>query len=1071
LSSRTKIDKISISGLNELKDISISNDGSYINIIDIKNNTVYADPYNDDIQHLNFTVNNAVLTFIPEFPLSTVCLTINCQNSKFPESSDLTYLVNLEELTCYSTNLSNLPLLPVSLKRLYCSDNKLSNLNNIQNLENLELLECANNRLTELNLGGLENLKYLNCSNNNLIDLTNFPSTLEVIECSNNKLSGELEVSDLENLKVLNCKDNKYENIRFHPNIQLIKETYDPINATTYLKGNSLPFKTLATLAGGLDNLSNWYREFLPQELIEEGGKLVNEEIDLSEQIMTGASVSWYDITDYIIEFRNENQDDYGTGYSYFLDNMSIPIFSDMTDNGNGKYTIPESARGKVLLGEISKTDEKTNYNRYGTYYLVSVDDGIDKPSLQFQVIVNGVTTNVANNTTTSISSILEEQSVELLISPIVDSSISYDSWSIDYVCNDNNNNYIHGNSGRIEGNSFSFTEIPSGQIPDYYGSFAITKLTLSNNNVPLEPFSYVGEPYIHNIVISPDIPILQYEVAINSTDDYNVRENNDTTEKDFGNKIYLRVSPTYGEPPVDLRIIENPGNSRYWQIEYTEEEGGDPILTEPIPMDEYYYFKGGNPHQNIGKYPYSISRLFIYNENIATRSSSGSYTIMEYDFTGNPYNHTIIIKSDGTNPEPDPEVSMQFAVAINNTNYSDVPNNHTTSVKNGSSVYLRISALVDNISYSSWQIDYTNPDGSSVTSDWVSANDPYVFNGGNPHTKIGTYVYTVSQLKLNDNGNIHSFSYAQASYRNTIVIKDDGENPGPDPNPDPEPGIKISTAATTCPDEENVLLPFELIYTAHPLKYTIHFSKETRAVGFIDQLNPAPLPDVNYLTIPLPSGVPAGIYKGTISLFSENTSETISDCPFEIKVLIGTEITKQPVSVEELCNEDIFTLSVEAIGENLSYQWYKDNQPIPRANSATYEAVFSKETAGSYYVQVKGLCGTENSKEAIVSGNLLYIQMKWNDVMYIDNTDNRYVSFQWYKDGSPITLNGTSIYYTNPEEGLNGVYFVRAINREGLVEESCVKVFSSTTRSSSAQLYPNPVGTNETLTVYINMV
>lgn len=96
----------------------------------------------DDITNLDLRHNN--LTYIPDL-------------SRF---NKLTYLnVSFNQLT-------SLPLLPDSLKKLYCDDNQLTNLPSLPN-----------------------SLKILICNDNQLTYLPSLPNSLQELECYRNKLT------------------------------------------------------------------------------------------------------------------------------------------------------------------------------------------------------------------------------------------------------------------------------------------------------------------------------------------------------------------------------------------------------------------------------------------------------------------------------------------------------------------------------------------------------------------------------------------------------------------------------------------------------------------------------------------------------------------------------------------------------------------------------------------------------------------------------------------------------------------------------------------------------------------
>ena len=185
---------------------------------------------------------------------------------------------------------------------------------------------------------------------------------------------------------------------------------------------------------------------------------------------------------------------------------------------------------------------------------------------------------------------------------------------------------------------------------------------------------------------------------------------------------------------------------------------------------------------------------------------------------------------------------------------------------------------------------------------------------------------------------------------------------------------------------------------------------------------------------------------------------------PFEIEVLQTTMITRQPQSIN-VCDGDAFTLSVEAIGINLSYQWFFNEEAIPGATSDSYTAALTPDKEGIYYVDVYGDCGMESSRTVTVSKNGLRILVKWNEFLYITNQDNEFVRFQWYKDGQKIDKNGTSIYYSVPE-GLLGTYFIQAYRADDTYVVSCPITFETLTQFQSTRVYPTMVNKNTPITI-----
>jgi len=86
-------------------------------------------------------------------------------------------------------NLTDLPEYVYNnrtIRAIICNHNKLTNLDRLNELPKLEFLICHHNNLTELN-NLPSSLEILNCSNNNITSI-NLPNKLKILECSNTSL-------------------------------------------------------------------------------------------------------------------------------------------------------------------------------------------------------------------------------------------------------------------------------------------------------------------------------------------------------------------------------------------------------------------------------------------------------------------------------------------------------------------------------------------------------------------------------------------------------------------------------------------------------------------------------------------------------------------------------------------------------------------------------------------------------------------------------------------------------------------------------------------------------------------
>lgn len=124
---------------------------------------------------------------------------------------------SLERLHINNNGLTSLSNFPSTLISLWCSNNKLTSLPELGNMYDLD---CSNNKLTSL--PDIKNLTSLNCSYNDLDTLIiSSDSRLKDLDCSNNNLTSIAELSQV--LSWFSCSNNEITTINFDniPNWQL----------------------------------------------------------------------------------------------------------------------------------------------------------------------------------------------------------------------------------------------------------------------------------------------------------------------------------------------------------------------------------------------------------------------------------------------------------------------------------------------------------------------------------------------------------------------------------------------------------------------------------------------------------------------------------------------------------------------------------------------------------------------------------------------------------------------------------------------------------------------------------
>jgi hypothetical protein len=265
-----------------------------------------------------------------------------------------------------------------------------------------------------------------------------------------------------------------------------------------------------------------------------------------------------------------------------------------------------------------------------------------------------------------------------------------------------------------------------------------------------------------------------------------------------------------------------------------------------------------------------------------------------------------------------------------------------------------------------------------------------------------------------------------------------------------PVPEIEFRYMNYVCANASEVTIPYTTTQTT-PKEYIVTFSQEANNAGFLNM--PSFIPLTGDLNISIPQYIPHGIYNATVTVRTISCTGTY---PVAIYVHQPVSIIEQPESILNIC-EDLFDIHFEvtATGDSLEYQWYHNGVAIPGADESSYTATYYQGMEGQYYVEVSNMCETIYSNTVEVKPSEILVDIKWEDVLYINNAKDEYVGFQWYKDGVAIPEGGNSQYYTDVN-GLDGFYHVVCYYADGITVESCPKEFH-TARITSASLYPNP--------------
>lgn len=151
--------------------------------------------------------------------------------------------------------------------------------------------------------------------------------------------------------------------------------------------------------------------------------------------------------------------------------------------------------------------------------------------------------------------------------------------------------------------------------------------------------------------------------------------------------------------------------------------------------------------------------------------------------------------------------------------------------------------------------------------------------------------------------------------------------------------------------------------------------------------------------------------------------------------------------------------------GQYVRFQWYKNGQAIETDGTAIY---YPEDGClnGVYAVRAYLADGTYDitcDAPIFVTIPPLEIYIKWNDVLFVYNWNDKYTRFQWFRNGVQVADDKTPYYNT---DGTGGTYFVRAYESDGTYKDSPAIEFNKVVTRASVAVYPTIVEQNHYVTV-----
>ena len=199
--------------------------------------------------------------------------------------------------------------------------------------------------------------------------------------------------------------------------------------------------------------------------------------------------------------------------------------------------------------------------------------------------------------------------------------------------------------------------------------------------------------------------------------------------------------------------------------------------------------------------------------------------------------------------------------------------------------------------------------------------------------------------------------------------------------------------------------------------------------------------------------------YTCTTSLQTDNYTITVEDCTPPPP----TEITHP---AEDVCLDSVKVLTGAALGPWL-WNTGETTRTITVKLTAvgTYNYTCTTATQIDYFT----LNAIDCTPPVEPCEDLIY--RKWNDVLFVNNRDSLFITYQWYKDGLALEGETRQYYYTEGQSMENDghEYHAVAFKADGSSVKACAYTFDNFTRSADEnpgekkeiQIYPNPVKRN----------
>ncbi len=212
-------------------------------------------------------------------------------------------------------------------------------------------------------------------------------------------------------------------------------------------------------------------------------------------------------------------------------------------------------------------------------------------------------------------------------------------------------------------------------------------------------------------------------------------------------------------------------------------------------------------------------------------------------------------------------------------------------------------------------------------------------------------------------------------------------------------------------------------------------------------------------------TGLPVGNYTYTVT----NSAGCVSVASSSITINAAPGTPSTPTAgtiVQPTCNTP--TGSIDIGGMPSSGTWTLTQISGGTSTGTGTHAPVQGLAPGTYSFTVTNESGCTSLPltgvviNAVPTGNIPVIELKWNSVLVCYNLNNVFTAWQWYKDNSPVASSPGKAFYNTNKAG--GMYKVQTTDKDGC------KNFSNniqvTGGSKGVLLYPNPANDKVTISL-----